>query len=217
MALDRREAIRDLRQAYGQHISDEPTMSVPVSEDRLAESLVTEEYQELLAALADGDLVETADAIADLQVVLEQMALLYGINTDLVFEEVHTSNLSKIHPDGTVHYDENGKVVKPEHFRRPDIASALQPSNIRARELQWPDIVIAPSVGRAGRVLPIHAPELANLTILSPMLMDGSPFVARKVFIMAGVQHDKDFDEILQLAKDAVAGHPQGEVLFLKF
>lgn len=43
-----------------------------------------------------------------------------------VFEEITSSNLSKIQPDGTVLYDEVGKVMKPSNYFKPDLKSFVE-------------------------------------------------------------------------------------------
>lgn len=77
------------------------------------------------------DLVETADALADLVYVIYGMALESGIDLDQILAEVHSSNLSKLMPDGSVKRREDGKVLKGPDFRQPDISGVLS-----AREKQ---------------------------------------------------------------------------------
>lgn len=109
-------------------------------------SLVAEEFSELVGAvfgpaarheveeaatravaLDDGtrDIVETADALADLVYVLYGMAIESGIDLDAVLGEVQASNLSKLMPDGTVRLREDGKVLKGPNYFRPDVRRAL--------------------------------------------------------------------------------------------
>ena len=45
---------------------------------------------------------------------------------DEVFIEVHKANMNKIHPDGTVHRREDGKILKPEGWKEPDIISVIK-------------------------------------------------------------------------------------------
>ena len=64
---------------------------------RLRINLLQEELKELEAAIADNDLVEAADAFADLQYVLSGAILEFGLGEKFkaIFEEVHRSNMSK--------------------------------------------------------------------------------------------------------------------------
>ncbi|KAG8467164.1 hypothetical protein KFE25_000480 [Diacronema lutheri] len=64
---------------------------------RLRVDLLQEELDELKAAIDQGDLVEVADALADLQYVLAGTVHEFGMgkNFATIFEEVHRSNMSK--------------------------------------------------------------------------------------------------------------------------
>lgn len=80
---------------------------------------------ELCYADENVDLVETADALADLDYVVQGGNLVFGIPAGLVMEEVHYSNMSKLGSDGKPIIDEDGKVVKGPNFREPDIRTIL--------------------------------------------------------------------------------------------
>ncbi len=71
------------------------------------------------------DLVETADALADLVYVIYGMARESGIDLDAVLAEVQASNLSKLMPDGSVRLREDGKVLKGPDYFRPNVRRAL--------------------------------------------------------------------------------------------
>jgi hypothetical protein len=83
--------------------------------------MVHEESQELCAALLRGDLVEVADAYADLKVVLEGVASSCGFDGEPIFDEVMASNETK-EPGNK---DDGGKLLKGPGFRRPDLAPLL--------------------------------------------------------------------------------------------
>jgi predicted HAD superfamily Cof-like phosphohydrolase len=88
--------------------------------------LIEEEWQELQEAIAKNDLVAIADGICDLHYVLSGTSLAYGIPEDECFREVHCSNMTKANPDGTVTVREDGKVLKPPTFTKPDLLTILQ-------------------------------------------------------------------------------------------
>ncbi len=69
----------------------------PADRCRLRVNLLQEELDELREAIADGDIVEVADALADLQYVLSGAVLEFGLGDKFraLFEEVHRSNMSK--------------------------------------------------------------------------------------------------------------------------
>lgn len=88
-------------------------------------NLVTEEYLELLYAFEHRDIVEIADACADLKWVIEGLEHTLELPQQQIWDEVARSNLSKISEDGTVLRREDGKILKPEGWTEPDIASIL--------------------------------------------------------------------------------------------
>ena len=87
--------------------------------------MLCEEFYELITALNNDDLVELADGMADLIVVVCGTALSYGIPLDEVFAEVHLSNMSKLGEDGKPIYREDGKVLKGPYYHPPDIQGVL--------------------------------------------------------------------------------------------
>jgi predicted HAD superfamily Cof-like phosphohydrolase len=88
--------------------------------------LIEEEHIELCLAHDARDIVEVADAIADLIYVACGMAVAYGIPLNEVWAEVQRSNMAKVGIDGKPIYREDGKVAKPEGWTPPDIASILR-------------------------------------------------------------------------------------------
>ena len=86
--------------------------------------LVTEEYNELKEAFENNDLIEIADACADLKWVIEGLEHSLGIPQQSVWDEVSRSNMSKM-VDGKLIKRADGKVLKPETFVQPDIKKAL--------------------------------------------------------------------------------------------
>lgn len=86
--------------------------------------LVQEEFDELKEAVIKKDIVETADACADLIWVVEGLMYSLGIDPQTVWDEVTKSNNSKT-VDGKLVKRDDGKVLKPETFRPPNIQKAL--------------------------------------------------------------------------------------------
>ena len=83
------------------HLFNLPVLDNPAipSKERCAlrVSLLSEELDELKEAIEDNDLVEIADALADLQYVLSGAILEFGLGRKFkeIFEEVQRSNMSK--------------------------------------------------------------------------------------------------------------------------
>lgn len=55
-----------------------------------------------------------------------QMAGSMGVNLTPVVVEIHESNMTKLAEDGSVIYDDFGKVMKSETYVKPDIAGVLE-------------------------------------------------------------------------------------------
>jgi predicted HAD superfamily Cof-like phosphohydrolase len=87
--------------------------------------LIEEEVKELDEAHQAQDIVEVADALADIIYVACGMAVAYGIPLNEVWQEVQRSNMAKVGPNGPI-YRKDGKVSKPEGWIAPDIKSIIE-------------------------------------------------------------------------------------------
>lgn len=109
---------------------DVPILTSPQfpSDERIAlrERILQEEFFEFKDALVDRDIVDVADALADIIYLAVGTALEFGIPLDRVWDEVQRSNMAKRDPaTGMVRRRDDGKVLKPEGWTPPDIAKAL--------------------------------------------------------------------------------------------
>ena len=89
-------AVKKFHTLFDAYIWDAPHMPAKNICD-LRINLLQEELDEFKQAIADGDLVEAADALADMQYVLSGAILSFGMQdifADL-FDEVQRSNMSK--------------------------------------------------------------------------------------------------------------------------
>ena len=111
---------------YGVPIAQTPHIDNNEEND-LRLSLLKEELGELEEALTNRDQVAVADALADLQVVLDGTFIQLGfwLAKDDLLAEVHRSNMSKLMPDGSVKRREDGKVLKGPNFSEPKLAHVL--------------------------------------------------------------------------------------------
>ncbi|GAB3422388.1 pyrophosphohydrolase domain-containing protein [Flindersiella endophytica] len=123
--------VREFHEAFGLGVAAEPTPRPETWKLRIA--LLREEFEEYVAAAEAGDLVEVADALADMMYVIYGTAVEYGIPLDAVLDEVHRSNMSKLGADGRPVYREDGKVMKGPAFRPPDVAGVLEKTTKRFR------------------------------------------------------------------------------------
>ena len=111
--------------AFGLPVRSRPTADIPVEEAHLRQALLDEEVDELRAAVASGDVVGIADALADIVYVACGTAHAYGIDLDAVVAEVHRSNMTKLGGDGRPVYRDDGKVLKGPSYEPPQVAAVL--------------------------------------------------------------------------------------------
>lgn len=117
--------VKVFHERFGLPVLDKPDFP---SEERvvLRMNLISEEMGELASAVLNRDIVEVADALADLLYVTYGMAHEFGIPIDKVFEEVQASNMTKLGEDGKPIKRADGKIMKGPNFRPPDIKSVLE-------------------------------------------------------------------------------------------
>jgi predicted HAD superfamily Cof-like phosphohydrolase len=85
--------------------------------------LIQEEMRELVDAVADNDRVEQLDALVDILVVTIGAIRAGGFDGEGAWAEVMRTNFAKIDPDtGKVRKREDGKVLKPEGWKAPELA-----------------------------------------------------------------------------------------------
>jgi|TARA_B100001094_G_scaffold231869_1_gene226701 phosphoribosyl-ATP pyrophosphohydrolase len=111
--------------------ADQPVSRVPKitqsDQENLYMDLIAEEYAELITAMSNKDIIESADAIADLIWVAIGLASTIGIPFDQVWNEVKRSNDSKTVNGTLMKNPETGKVMKPPTFSEPDLNPILFP------------------------------------------------------------------------------------------
>lgn len=74
---------------------------------------------------APVDLGGAADALADLDYVVQGSNLVFGFPAELLIADVHDANMSKLGPDGKPILDAAGKVVKGPNTRQPNTLAIL--------------------------------------------------------------------------------------------
>jgi len=121
--------VKEFHQAFGQRIGEKPDF--PSEDERkLRVKLLREEVREYMDGESFNDLVEVADAIADIIYIACGTAVSYGIPLDDIFAEVHRSNMAKL-VDGKALRREDGKIQKPEGWTPPDIRSVLDKAHTK--------------------------------------------------------------------------------------
>lgn len=117
--------VGSFHRSYGLPVAATPSAEIPAQQATLRQALIDEETGELRDAVAAGDIVAIADALADIVYVAYGTACVYGIDLDAVLDEVHASNMTKLGVDGRPVRRADGKVLKGPDYRPPDIARVL--------------------------------------------------------------------------------------------
>lgn len=123
--------VREFHSRFGAVQNETPTWC---GEDvhRLRVALIEEELAEFRNAGDAHDLVEIADALADLLYVVYGAGVTYGIDLEPIFREIHRSNMSKGDPEVVRRPD--GKILKGTNYTPPEVARlvAEQRAEVRA-------------------------------------------------------------------------------------
>lgn len=127
-ALQSRAAaqVREFNRAFGLPVATKPSLA-HVTQDQLDMrlSLLQEEVEEFGEAISVRSMVGMADALADIVYVAYGAALTIGIDLDLVLDEVHSSNMTKLDSQGQPIRRSDGKVLKSDCYRPPNIAELI--------------------------------------------------------------------------------------------
>lgn len=110
-------AVKAFHLKYGQPVRRSPTANIPESQFRY--DLMAEELEEYWAGVLNRDVVDVADALADLMYTVYGTALAHGVPLDAVFDAVHRSNMTK---DPAA---DGGKPIKGVEYRAPYLNTAL--------------------------------------------------------------------------------------------
>lgn len=112
------------QEAFGIKTPSQPKM-LSRARKKLRQNLLEEEVKELKDA---NNVLDVADAICDILYITLGTAHEHGLSDRLVmlFDEVHSSNMSKIGEDGKAIFREDGKVLKPESYRAPNLRPIIE-------------------------------------------------------------------------------------------
>ena len=117
--------LREFHEVYNLNRVKTPQLPCP-KERNLRKNLLEEEYKEYLSGEENNDIVEIADALADIIYIAVGTAVSYGIPLDKIFNEVHNSNMSKLDKDGKPIYREDGKILKGPNYFKPNIKEIIE-------------------------------------------------------------------------------------------
>ena len=114
------EKVGIFMKTFNQDVKDSSSLSTDKI-NSLRISLINEELDELKQAISEKNLTEVADALTDILYVTYGAGHAFGINLDKCFEEVQSSNMSKLGEDGRPIYNDKGKVMKGPNYFKPDL------------------------------------------------------------------------------------------------
>ena len=114
------ESVKKFMETFGQEVKEKaefPSDKIIT----LRYDLIKEELDELRDALIKKNIKEVEDALTDILYVTYGAGHAFGINLDRCFEEVQSSNMSKLGVDGKPIYNEKGKVMKGPNYFKPNL------------------------------------------------------------------------------------------------
>ena len=109
------EAVREFHLQFDSPVSDHPVM---LEKDR-AEKRYRWMLEELEEFIESGDIYDQADAMIDLIYFALGTLVEMGVKPQELFSAVHRANMAKLWPDGRVHHNEEGKVIKSPSWVDP--------------------------------------------------------------------------------------------------
>ena len=114
------KSVKKFMQTFGQEVKEKAEF--PANKIiTLRYDLIREELEELKEALEKKDIKEVADALTDILYVTYGAGHAFGIDLDKCFEEVQSSNMSKLGADGKPIFNDKGKVMKGPNYFKPNL------------------------------------------------------------------------------------------------
>ena len=116
--------VKTFMETFGQEVKTKPSFSSD-KVNTLRYELIKEELDELKVAMENKDLLEVADALTDILYVAYGAGHAFGIDLDKCFEEVQSSNMSKLDENGKPIFNELGKVMKGPKYFKPNLSKFI--------------------------------------------------------------------------------------------
>jgi hypothetical protein len=125
--MNNQKDVTEFMIAADQYVGTTPHLN----DDNMAQAslyinLIDEEYRELCDGFLRRHIGDIADGGADLVWVVQGLFATLGINFEEVWKEVRASNMSKVSDNGKIKKREDGKILKPESYFKPDIEKVLK-------------------------------------------------------------------------------------------
>ena len=114
------DSVKKFMETFGQEVKEKaefPNEKITL----LRYDLIREELDEFNEAISKKDIKEVADALTDILYVTYGAGHAFGIDLDKCFQEVQSSNMSKLGEDGKPIFNDKGKVMKGPNYFKPDL------------------------------------------------------------------------------------------------
>ena len=120
------KAVEEFHTTFMQENGVSPRL-IDAKDSILRYNLMAEENDEYLQACEEGSLVGIADALGDKLYILCGTILKHGMQDviEKVFDEIHSSNMSKADENGKAILREDGKILKGPGYFKPNIDQFL--------------------------------------------------------------------------------------------
>jgi predicted HAD superfamily Cof-like phosphohydrolase len=150
-----KENVRLFHQAFGHPVARHPTEATPelralrvrliaeelcefarasgmqvILNSNFSEATEMVDVQSINEEYLKVDLVEMADALGDLDYVVQGANLVFGFPSEEIHEEIQRSNMSKLGADGKPIYRDDGKILKGPGYFKPGIAAIMDKANL---------------------------------------------------------------------------------------
>ena len=108
--------VYDFHEAFGVPVRDIPAFMPP----ERAQKRVLWMEEEIGEFIEAENIEEQADAMIDLIYFALGTLVEIGVQPQALFDIVHGANMQKLWPDGSPHYNSDGKVIKPSGWTDPE-------------------------------------------------------------------------------------------------
>jgi len=121
-------AVEAFHNAFGQNNGTSPR-KLKADEYELRHALMQEENDEYLDACDEKSLINIADALGDQLYILCGTILRHGMQHIIedVFDEIQSSNMSKLGEDGKPVFRDDGKILKGPGYFKPNLEPIVFP------------------------------------------------------------------------------------------
>jgi predicted HAD superfamily Cof-like phosphohydrolase len=129
------KSVAEFHKAFGQQDGKTPG-KIKWPESQLRYKLMDEENGEYLEACAEQSVEEIADALGDMLYILCGTILKHGMQHIIedVFDEIHSSNMSKLGEDGKPILRADGKITKGPNYFRPNLSKIIDNASSSIQE-----------------------------------------------------------------------------------